>query len=446
MCIDGSFGITRNMSEKNMSAMLSVSPSRGLVDEKFRVVVKNLLSGQDVTLHSLLRSEDDDLWQAFGHYVSDDEGTVKVAEHVCVGGSYQGMEPMGLLWSMKPVPGSRTGLRLRKKDLSTPMLVHISVYCGHISQGFRETKALACAVAERWYMAPGVRRVEVTEGGVRGTLFLPPGSGPFPGILDMWGGGGGLVEYRAALLASHGYVSMALDYMSPKALSDPSRQVGKQYFEAAFTILKEHPQVCSDRVAMFGLSFGTSVVLSMAVYSSVIQPRCLVCLSGSHVQPLRGSLADVFKDIEKDSHKTRYDEEHRVIWRDLLLPIPSDPSKKVAVGQLQCPLLLIVGEDDQNCASAESAEDMEKMMEEAGNSHLLTILSYPGAGHLIEPPYTPHIASSNFMVAASGGKVVALWGGEVRAHSRAQEDSWHRILAFLEQHLYGPDLKTPGDL
>lgn len=28
----------------------------------------------------------------------------------------------------------------------------------------------------------------------------------------MWGSGGGLIEYRAALLASHGYASLALGY------------------------------------------------------------------------------------------------------------------------------------------------------------------------------------------------------------------------------------------
>jgi len=36
---------------------------------------------------------------------------VLVCKDVCVGGTYSGQEPMGLLWSLRPVPGSRTGLR-----------------------------------------------------------------------------------------------------------------------------------------------------------------------------------------------------------------------------------------------------------------------------------------------------------------------------------------------
>lgn len=34
---------------------------------------------------------------------------------------------------------------------------------------------------EKSYMADGVQRIPVREGRVRGTLFLPPGNGPFPG-------------------------------------------------------------------------------------------------------------------------------------------------------------------------------------------------------------------------------------------------------------------------
>ncbi|KAG7454702.1 hypothetical protein MATL_G00262580 [Megalops atlanticus] len=423
----------RAMSAVFPSPLLTVQPSRGLVDEKFQVVVKNLPPRQEVTLHSLHQSESNDFWEAFGHYVSDWKGTVKVSEDASVGGSYQGTEPMGLLWSMKPVPGSRTGLRLRKKDVRTPMVVQISVYRGHISHGFRETPALACAVAERWYMAPGVRRVDIEEKGVRGTLFLPPGPGPFPGVLDMWGWGGGLVEYRSALLASHGYVSMALEYLSP----DPSRtfEVEFGYFETAFNIVREHPLVAADRVALFGLSFGTSVSLSMAAHSKVVHPKCCVCISGSHVHPVNKSIHEVFHDMSKYAHKTRVDENNQMIWRDVILPIPTDPEIKVDVGRIKCPVLLVVGLDDQNWPTEESAEDIAKMMMEAGNSHLLTTVSYPGAGHLIEPPYTPHFRSSNFLVIQTKEKVVLLWGGYPKPHADAQEDSWRRILEFLRQHL-----------
>lgn len=65
--------------------------------------------------------------------------------------------------------------RLRKLNVCSPLLVTFSVYGGHEAGDFRERAPLASAHVERWYVAPGVRRVEVREQGVQGTLFIPPG-------------------------------------------------------------------------------------------------------------------------------------------------------------------------------------------------------------------------------------------------------------------------------
>ncbi|CAL8295501.1 unnamed protein product [Boreogadus saida] len=418
---------------------LSVHPCRGLVDEKIKVLVQHAAPVQRLTVHTLFRSEDGDDWEAFGHYVSDSAGAVDVSEDECLGGTYSGHEPMGLLWSLRPVPGSRPSLRFRKKDTGTPMLVTISLHQGFLSDSFTERLPLASRVVERWYMAPGVRRVELTEGGVTGTLFLPPGPGQFPAVLDLPGGGRGLPEARAVLLASHGFVTLALNYLNPRRTAGGEYHVGNDYFQTAFSVLQTHPQVIRERIAIVGLSFGASMALGLSVYSPTIKPSCLVSISGSHVQPAGGSLGDIFAEFKKNEKNTRYDEEKRVIWHDLLLPIPSNPSKKVDVGQLCCPLLLIVGKDDQNWPAEESASDMKEMMEMSGNGHLLTVLSYPDTGHLIEPPYSPHCRSSNFINAESREKFVVLWGGEVTAHCHAQEDSWWKILDFLKKQLYyGP--------
>ncbi|XP_026030543.1 acyl-coenzyme A thioesterase 4-like isoform X1 [Astatotilapia calliptera] len=425
------------MDRKQYCVKLSVQPSRGLMDEKFIVLVQNALPGSQLTIRALHQCEDGHSWEAFGHYTADTTGTINVSEDPSIGGTYSGVEQMGLLWSFRPIPGSKSGLRMRKKNIQTPMEVTISVYQGHQTEGFADLVPLSGVAVERWYMAPGVRRIPVTEGGLTAALFLPSGPGPFPGLLDLWGGGGQLVEYRAALLASHGFASMAIDYLTAKITMETGKMVDNQYFETAYRVLQQHPQVCGSKIAMIGLSFGTSITLKMAVYSEVIKLSAAVCISGSHVQPVDGSVEEILRFFQKNGEKTRFSEKNEVIWRDLLLPIPTDPSLKVNVGRLQCPLLLVVGEDDQNWPSQESALDIKEMMARAGNSHLLTVLSYPNAGHLIEPPYTPHARSSTLKTVEIEEKVMCLWGGQTVEHSRAQEDAWKKMVVFLKENLYG---------
>nr|XP_033470136.1 peroxisomal succinyl-coenzyme A thioesterase-like [Epinephelus lanceolatus] len=415
--------------------ILSVHPTRALVDEKFKVVVENLPPGSPVTLHSLHQSEDKHYWEAYGHYVGDHRGRVSVAEDLSFGGTYTGKEQMGLLWSMRPVPGSRQGLRLRKRDVCSPLLVSISVYSGHVTEGFREQSPLASSLTERWYMAPGVQRINISETGVRGTLFIPPGPGPFPGLLDMWGGGGGLIEYRSALLASHGYITLALDYVG--AGMQTSAEEEFKYFETALAIIRDHPQVMSDRVGIFGLSLGSTVTIYLAAESRVFKPRCCVCVSGTHLYIPGVSLSEVSGLLYiRNAHKERLDENNHHIWRDMFLPITSNPAMKVDVGKIKCPVLMVNSLDDLNVPVAECAEDMAQLMRAAGNEHLLTRLEYPGAGHLIEPPYTPHFRVTNFRKMDTNEIIVMAWGGQTKPHSDAQEDSWKKILGFLEQHLY----------
>uniref|UniRef100_A0A8C5HQJ7 Acyl-coenzyme A thioesterase 4-like n=1 Tax=Gouania willdenowi TaxID=441366 RepID=A0A8C5HQJ7_GOUWI len=398
-----------------VAPILCVQPTRALVDEKFKVLVKNLPPGRPFTVRSLHLSEDKDYWEAYGHYVSDHQGELSVRDDLSFGGTYTGREPMGLLCTMCPIPGSRPGLRLRKKDVTTPMLVTISVYSGH--EDHRDQTPLASVVTERWYMAPGVQRFPLQQSEVRGTLFVPPGPGPFPGMLDMWGGGGGLLEYRGALLASHGYACLSLEYFKPGELETANQQYS--YFETAFNIIKDHPQVNPDRVGIFGLSLGSAVTLNLATESAI--PRCVVCVSSNNI-------------FSRDMCPVKHDENNCEVWRDVVLPFMKDTSNNIK--KIRCPMLCISGCDDQNWPAVEIVDNT---LRAAGKDHLLTRVDYPDAGHLIEPPFTPHFRSTNFLRSIAQDKVLMLWGGQTKPHSDAQEDSWRKILSFLQHNLYGND-------
>lgn len=60
-------------------------------------------------------------------------------------------------------------------NIQTPMVFTVTVYQGHHTEGFADLAPLAAAEVERWYMAPGIRRIDVTEDGLTAAILLPPG-------------------------------------------------------------------------------------------------------------------------------------------------------------------------------------------------------------------------------------------------------------------------------
>ncbi|XP_068598073.1 peroxisomal succinyl-coenzyme A thioesterase-like [Brachionichthys hirsutus] len=422
-------------STERRGPLLSAAPVRPLMDEQISITGRFLPPHCPVTLLAQMHSDEGDLWEAFGHYNTKADGTVNLTRDHSVGGSYLGCEPMGLFWGLQPAPGAREGLRLRKQNVETPFVTLVSLLEGHVSPSEGRDTELAATAIERWYLAPGVRRTEIRQDGIVATLFLPPGPGPFAAMMDLWGFGGGLMEYRAALFASRGYASLALAYKGHKDLPGPRKlmNVGDSYFKSAFQLLQNHRQVCADRVGIIGLSFGVYLTLRTATQTGV-NPACLICINGPVGSSVELSDAEGrTKAFERTKKYWWYDNQGQVSFRDIAVPAHLDPESKVKLEEISCPVMYILSEDDLSTSVIDNAHLMKERLSAAGKSHLLTYLSYPGAGHLIEPPYTPNSRVSLWSVKPE--KLLCLWGGHLAPHAAAQEDAWKKILHFMEDQL-----------
>uniref|UniRef100_A0ACB8ESL9 Uncharacterized protein n=2 Tax=Sphaerodactylus townsendi TaxID=933632 RepID=A0ACB8ESL9_9SAUR len=102
------------------------------------------------------------------------------------------------------------------------------------------------------------------------------------------------------------------------------------------------------------------------------------------------------------------------------------------VEKAQGKILLVVGEKDMNYNSKAYATDIMERMKKLGKTHC-ALLSYPGAGHMIEPPCSPLCYQSWLPIISCP----VFWGGEAPAHAAAQVHSWREIQKFLHLHL-GP--------
>ncbi|XP_068820332.1 peroxisomal succinyl-coenzyme A thioesterase-like [Capricornis sumatraensis] len=400
-------------------------------DEPVRIAVRGLAPGQPVTLRASLRDEKGALFRAHARYCADAAGLLDLERAPALGGSFAGLEPMGLFWALEP---EKPFWRFLKRDVQTPFAVELEVLDGHEPEAQR---LLGRTVHERDFLAPGVRREPVRAGRVRGTLFLPPGSGPFPGIIDIFGIGGGLLEYRASLLAGHGFATLALAYYDFDDLPKKFDVIHLEYFEEALCYMLQHTQIKGPRIGLLGISLGADICLSMASFLKNISAT--VCINGSGFS---GHRVIYYKDsnIPPLGHDLR---RVKVAFSGLLdiVDVRNDiiggceNPCMIPIEKAQGPILFIVGQDDHNWRSELCAQIASERLQAHGKEKP-QIISYPGTGHYIEPPYFP-------MCPASLHKLLdkpVMWGGEPRAHSKAQVDAWKQILTFFTKHL-GPSPK-----
>ncbi|XP_046562018.1 bile acid-CoA:amino acid N-acyltransferase-like [Haliotis rubra] len=237
---------------------LSISPKVALVDERISITVSKLRPLQRVTIQVWVE-EGKAVFSSCGHFRADQQGQVDIDQHASLGGTYRGVDGMGLFWSLKPVPGISKDPLLRKVDVTTPLVFRLSVIDGHILRKDLQlptTVVLVTDTLQRWYKHSSVRRIEVRDGSIRGTFFLPVGEGRFPGVLDMFGSAGGLTEFRAALLASKGFACFALAYLRYDDLPSSMADIDFDYFLDAVDWLVSHPSVLPGGIGVVGTSKG----------------------------------------------------------------------------------------------------------------------------------------------------------------------------------------------
>ncbi|KYO28446.1 acyl-coenzyme A thioesterase 1 [Alligator mississippiensis] len=319
--------------------------------------------------------------------------------------------------------------RLLKRDVRSPFRLRLDVLEGH---GPLPGRLLARAEHERCFLGPGVARLPLRHGRLRATLFLPPGDGPFPGIIDLYGTGGGLPEYRACLLANHGFATLALAYYNYEDLPKEMTEFHLEYFEEAVNYMLEHPQVKGPGVGLLGISKGGELCVSMASFLKGITATVVI----------NGAVANVgavlrYKDITIpplgfDRKRLKIDKSGLVDIVDTLNNPLEGPNQQslIPLEKADSCFLFIVGKDDRNWRSEFFAIEGAKRLLAHGKEKP-EIICYEGAGHYIEPPYFPMCEASMHLLVGS----TVIWGGEPKAHSEAQVDAWQKIQAFFHKYL-----------
>ncbi|XP_075282069.1 acyl-coenzyme A thioesterase 5-like [Opisthocomus hoazin] len=402
-----------------MAPAVRLSPAaRSLFDEPLAIAVQGLAPRQQVTLRTSLRDEAGELFQACARYQAGDDGELDLARCPALpGGSFSGLEPMGPLWALQPQQPFR---RLVKRDVRSPFRLQLEVFEGH---GDAPGRLLAQAQHERAFLR---------DGKIWAMLFLPPGEDPFPGIIDIHGYIGGLSEHRASLLANHGFATLALAYFSYENLPREPTELHLEYFEEALNYMLQHPQVKGPGVGLLGYSKGADLSLAMAAFLKNI--TAVASLNG----PVATTVIPLcYKDktipsLPIDEQLAKVNDSNILDCSDTLSDPFQAPGNQslIPLEKAEAQLLFIVGQDDHVVKSEYYATEACKYLQAQGKDNF-QILSYPGTGHCIDPPFFPLYPIGKHPVFDKW----AVLGGELRAYSKAQVHVWPQIQAFFNKYL-----------
>uniref|UniRef100_A0A668T4G1 Acyl-coenzyme A thioesterase 1-like n=1 Tax=Oreochromis aureus TaxID=47969 RepID=A0A668T4G1_OREAU len=398
---------------------LRLLPSaRCLFDEPIQVKVEGLRSRQVVTMRTRLTDEKGVVFSSSATYRADGSGEVDLKRDPSLGGTYIGVEPMGLLWSMRPDTMHK---RFQKTRSLEPQVVKFSV---HEEEGRR----LAEETNERLLMANGFNRVLVKEGNISGVLFTPP-DGPFPAVFDI---STLRSELRASLLANKGFVVLTVTVPTDKA--GKIQEMHLDMFEEAMDFLKQQPKVGGKGIGIISRSKGADIALSLAAFVPGVDAVAWVNGCNANVgTPLYYKKQQILSPLLFDLSKCIPNESGAVIAKHALDDPRAEKNKGslIPIEQATSHFLFAAGEDDLNWDSKAYMDQMVERLKCHGKENFESV-SYPGAGHLLEPPYGP-FCSSCLHVESKGLSI--LWGGEPKIHAAAEVHLWNKIQKFFKTHL-----------
>jgi len=419
--------------------VLDITPADALIDEARRITVRGLRPGEIVTLTTQTPRGRGVLWASQAAFAADADGTVDLGRDAPVSGSYEGISPMGLLWSQCPV--DVPSRELFHADATQPLRTQVVVEAGGGEARAELVQRLA---------APGVTRRELREDGLVGTLYLPPGPGPHPAVMVLNGSGGGINEPRAALYASRGYAALALGYFKAPGLSDYISNTPLEYFERGLRWMHAKLRPAHGFVALSGQSRGGELVLLLGatfpeLVSAVIGyvPGAVVHSAQNAADPAIGRegpawllggkpLPHVWEN-NRTASWAPFDEgpaPHR--HERAILTALQDPDAvaraRILVERIRGPMMLLSGSDDGSWPSSLYSRMVADKLAECGHPHEVAHLDFEAAGHAILFPYVP---TTQMVYAHPVSGRISTTGGTPAANAVADEQSWAGVRAFL---------------
>lgn len=453
------------MSEGRISTPATACP----LAHDLAVTVEDLPPCTEIELRAGLTDEAGVEWHSRGRFVSDAAGRVDSAAQASVGGTYCGVDPGGLFWSVEPAGGRDAWLKRLADGAPLPLAPAIdpladSAYAisAHWTSGQREAAVSGGITVTRQRLAPDVTRETVRNGRLRGELFLPA-QRCRAAALVLGGSEGGLLPTRAAALAAEGIAALSLAYFDHEDLPRAAIGLPLEYFCEAADWLRRR---IGGPIAIWGSSRGSEAALLCAAH----RPERFDAVIGwvpSHLvntgfdmaagrdfsatadamwtlegKPLAGAAHPPADEARRRRRQRGFAGRHGYRFADEFVELWLQPGieahHRIPVERITAPLLLVSGSADGLWPSTLGAERIAAALARAGRASQVEHLCCEGAGHAIGVPNEPRPFSglaywTDGYSGVDGGFV--RYGGTPSLNAAATRDAWRAAVRFLRSTL-----------
>lgn len=419
------------------SPSIDISAEKSLLDQEINTTIRKLNSKEIITIQASTTDDNGIKWVSYASFKADDCGVIDLGKQSPIAGSYEGVDPIGLLWSMQPESGSPSSFKVKKESFSVTFRV------------FRDKQEIASKEIIRLRKISDVKQIPIRENGLVGILFMPPSEKPLPLIITLSGSNGGLGENRAQLLASHGFAVLALGYFGVEGLPSNLQDIPLEYFENAFNWIKKQPNLDSSHIGIYGASRGGELALILgawfpeSVQSIVAAVPSSVIYGGLSETPVHawtyhGKPLAQFAPVPPTDFNNGQGDDADHPANTLIGFLEGMKDKKafngasIPVEKIQADLLIISGGDDQMWPSSIYAAQIEDRLKKNHSSILFEHLHYPKAGHGISIPNLPQPGPVYYHPI---GKKWFTMGGSIKDDQHASQDSWEKLIQFFQKTL-----------
>lgn len=423
---------------RKIEVSLEVMPLDALVDEPVVIRLSGLPPGQMVKLSARTRDNGQHLWASTATFVVQSNGEINVSTQQPVEGNYRLVDPMGLFWSMQPLDQKPPAIFMNGEPI--PVEIDLTAEIEGVD--------VATAHLTRRFAAEDVVSIPVQEQGLVGIFSYPAHAGPAPAIIILSGSDGRIRANQAALLASHGFATLTLAYFGAEGLPKNLVHIPLEYFETAINWLQAQSVVQGDKIGVIGLSRGGELVLLLGATFPAIK-AVVACSPSGLVQagidgrnysrsawtyrgkPLQQAVVR-FTPLLWSKLMWQYIRARAFPMRDMFRTTLKDhkhlAEATIPVENIQGPILLISGDDDQMWPSTLFSELIMQRLADQQHPYADRHLHYPGAGHFVSFPY-----GYPFLPPAVKRVQGLALGGTIEDTAASVADSWPKILAFFEQ-------------